>query len=94
MDRRTFIKGAFAVPVALSLPELPSVPPEIPTLDYRHVGYTIRYTGVRSKYGDVGERMAKALAKSMSETMEQVAANVLNRAFEIKPITAEEMYRV
>jgi len=93
MDRRSFIQGAFAIPLVAMLPKLPYVPPEIETLDYRHVGYKVIYKGVKSNYGEVGEKMAKALARSMQQTLEQTAANVLNSAFEIKPITVEEMYR-
>jgi hypothetical protein len=91
MDRRSFIQGAFAIPIALAIPKLPYAPPELKTLDYTHVGYKVIYKGFRSKYGDIGDAMARALANSMRQTMEQTAANVLSRAFEIQPITAEEM---
>lgn len=94
MKRRTFIKGAFAVPVALSLPELPPLEEAaVAYCDYREVAYTIRYTGLRSKYGAVGDEMAKMLAKSIAQTREQIAANIFSRAFEVKPIAAVEFYK-
>ena len=93
MKRRTFIKGAFAVPVALSLPKLPPVEETFAYCDYRDVGYTIRYVGLKSNYGEIGEKMAKALARSMQQTLEQTAANIFSRAFEVKPIAAVEFYK-
>ncbi len=93
MKRRTFIKGAIAVPVALSLPALPKAEPVLAYCDYREVGYTIRYVGVRSKYGALGDALAKSLANSMRQTMEQTAANIFSRAFEIEPIAAVDFYK-
>ncbi len=93
MKRRTFIKGAIAVPVALSLPALPKTVVETPVYDYNVVGYKIRYVGIKSKYGEVGERMAQLLAKSMRETLEHTAANIFSRAFEVEPIAAVEFYK-
>lgn len=93
MKRRTFIKGAFAVPIALSLPKLPEPVEVVDYCDYREVAYTIRYTGLRSKYGAVGDEMAKMLAKSIAQTREQIAANIFSRAFEVKPIAAVEFYK-
>lgn len=54
-------------------------------------------TGIFSTSGDKleivtgGVRMAKALAKSMNETREQMMANVLNRAFDLSPTSLEEI---
>lgn len=68
MDRRSFIQGAFAIPVALAIPKLPYSPPVLKTNSLVHPR-------------DLGCQMARALARSMMQTREQVAANVLNRAF-------------
>lgn len=68
MKRREFIKGAVAAAVSAALPALPSD------------GY--QYTYQTFKAADPpGTRYAAALARSMMQTREAVAANVFNRAF-------------
>lgn len=89
MKRRTFIKGAVAVAVSAALPggdgvALNSVAHPTPAL-LPFVSDTD--TGIFSTSGDKlelvsgGVRMAKALAESMKQTREVIAANVLNNIF-------------
>ena len=70
MKRRTFIKGAVAAAVAAALPATGDV-----VAKYTHKTYALATPGMD------GERMAAALARSMMQTREVVAANVFNRAF-------------
>lgn len=72
MDRRSFIQGAFAVAAAAAIPvgdgvELQCIPH--PT------------TNILVTPEEMGQKMARALARSMMQTREIVARNVLNRAF-------------
>ena len=69
MKRRTFIKGAVAAAVAAALPAGDGV------ATYTHKTYALATPGMD------GSRMAAALARSMMQTREVVAANVFNRAF-------------
>ena len=53
---------------------------------YTHVEYALGFIITRNmveddQYGKIGSQRAKALARSMRQTKETVAANVLNRAF-------------
>jgi len=67
MKRRVFIKGAVAAAVAAALPATSGA---------------VEYTHQTFKLGtDSGARYAAALARSMMQTREVVAANVFNRAF-------------
>lgn len=80
MDRRSFIRGAFAIVGATLIPKAAYSAPELK---------------------EIGQRMAAALAKSMMQTREQMAANVMTRAFwdhetdvfHLEGFTAEEVYR-
>ena len=78
MNRRKFIQGVFAgiatVAIASKLaPEFPRPASEV--FDF---GYTITDEEIdEGLYGEIGDRYAKALAKSMVETMEQTAYKVL-----------------
>lgn len=69
MKRRTFILGAVAAAVSAALPggKWETLAP----------GTWI----VREDFGDIGDRYARALARSMMQTREVVAANVLNNIF-------------
>lgn len=81
MKRRTFIKGAFAVPVAAMVPDF-SEPTSYGQLWVRsEAPTTLVFTDDMGVDHDVGLKMARALAESMMKTREQVVANVLNRAF-------------
>jgi hypothetical protein len=56
------------------------------TTRYTHIVYALGFIITREmfeddQYGVVGQRKSKALARSMRQTKEVVAANVLNRAF-------------
>ena len=69
MKRRTFIKGAIAAAVSAALPAGDGA------VEYTHKTYALATEGMD------GQRMAAALARSMMQTKEIVARNVLNRAF-------------
>lgn len=69
MKRRTFIKGAVAAAVTAALPATGGA------VEYTHKTYAFATPGMD------GQRMAAALARSMMQTREVVAANVMNRAF-------------
>lgn len=80
MKRRTFIKGTVSVAVAAA----------IPTSEYTHK--TFRTARQWSRNGEtfttfmpldheLSERMIEALARSMMQTKEIVAANVFHRGF-------------
>lgn len=73
MKRRTFIRGAIATAVSAA----------IPGSEYTYRTYeTAEYWGPSIvTMIDPAQRMANALARSMMQTKEMVAANVLNRVF-------------
>lgn len=76
MNRRDFIK-AFAggiATVAIGM-RLARGMPEVLADGYKYTTYSTGFAGT-------GERYAAALAKSMMQTKEAVAANVLNTAFQ------------
>lgn len=87
MKRRTFIKGAVSAAVAASIPASAcgycggvfgdhfTWCNDVNPLKYTHKTYAIATEGMD------GQRMAKALAFSMRQTREIVAANVFNQAF-------------
>jgi len=76
MDRRKFIKGTVAAAVAAAIPVGDGIALEsIAHPEYTHKTYAIATEGMD------GARMAAALARSMMQTKEIVAHNVLNRAF-------------
>lgn len=83
MKRRTFIKGAVAAAVAASIPggdgvELYSIAHPIhPDV----VKYTYETYAITNRPVEMGARYAAALARSMTQTKEIVAANVFNKAF-------------
>lgn len=88
MKRRQFIKGAVAAAVAASIPggdgvELYSmahpVHPDVWT--YKDLKFTTEYTYETYDFATDGTRLAAALARSMRQTREVVAANVFNNAF-------------
>ena len=87
MKRRTFIKGAVAAAVSAALPALPSDGYEYKTVS---MGFTLTKEEAlayveevhgKGVYGAIGRRYADALAKSMRQTREHVASNVLEQAF-------------
>jgi hypothetical protein len=83
MDRRKFIKGAVATAVAAAIPVGDGV--ELYSIAHPEYTYKTYKTDVLYKATpvprDLGCQMARALARSMMQTKEQVTANVLNRAF-------------
>ncbi len=97
MKRRIFIKGAVSVAVAASLPggdgvELNSIahPIHPDVVKYTHKTYRIGHqwtfegkpvTTMVPEGREFTERMATAIARSMAQTKERVAADVFNRAF-------------
>lgn len=83
MKRRKFLKGAVAAAVAVAIPvgdgvELYSIahPIHPDVVKYTHKTYALA-----TEHMD-GARIAAALARSMMQTEEVVAANVLSRAFD------------
>lgn len=95
MNRRSFIRGAFALAGAALVPSFTTV--EKVTL--RFPRQELENALVTPE--ELGRRMAEALAKSMMQTREQVAANVMTRVFwdhdtdflNVEGISHEEMYR-
>lgn len=76
MDRRKFIKGAIATAVAAAIP----VGDGVELYSIAHPEYTHKTYAIATEHMD-GARMAAALARSMMQTKEIVARNVLNKAF-------------
>jgi len=80
MKRRTFIKGAVSVAVAASLPGSEYTHKTFRTArEWVYDGKTV--TTLVPASHEFSERMAAALARSMMQTKERVAADVFNRAF-------------
>lgn len=75
MDRRTFIRGAFAVAGAALIP----VAATSEKVTHTYTRMSLENTLLTPE--EIGRQMAEALAKSMMMTKEQMAANVLTRAF-------------
>ncbi len=71
-SRRQFIQGAVAVAVSAALP--------VTEYTYRTYKTDVLYKATPVPR-DLGCQMARALARSMIQTREIVAKNVLNRAF-------------
>ena len=78
MDRRSFIKGAFAV-AATAL--VPAAGPEYKTYGKSFYITRMQLENTLLTPEEIGKQMAEALAKSMMMTKEHMAANVLTRAF-------------
>ena len=83
MDRRKFIKGAVAAAVAAAIPVGDGV--ELYSIAHPEYTYKTYKTDVLYKATpvprDLGCQMARALARSMMQTREVVAANVFDKAF-------------
>ncbi len=78
MDRRKFIKSAVAAAVVAAIP----VGDGVELYSIAHPEYTYKTYGTSTMpTRDLGCQMARALARSMMQTKEQVTANVLNPAF-------------
>ena len=77
MNRRSFLLGSMGA-VALALAPKALLPAEKP---FPHGWVIIEETMDDPMYGDLGKRYAKALARSITQTKEIVARNVLDRAF-------------
>lgn len=74
--RRKFIQGAISVAVAAALPGGDGVS----LYSAKHPEYTYKTYGLATEGMD-GARMAAALARSMMQTKEIVAKNVLEKMF-------------
>ena len=87
MKRRQFIKGAVAVAVAASIPGGDGVELNSMAHPYTHKTYetaqyfTLDGRALTTEYVEIGAKMHRALARSMMQTREIVAANVFNKAF-------------
>lgn len=78
LSRRSFLLGSMGA-AALALAPKALVPAEAPFPE----GWTIvEETIDPGLYGDIAQRYSKALARSMLQTREIVARNVLEKAFE------------
>lgn len=78
--RRSFLKGLVAgvATVAIASKLAPALPKTEATF-YAHERYSMGFTDHRAVYGS--DPYSEALARSMKQTKEHVAANVLNKAF-------------
>jgi hypothetical protein len=75
MNRRDFIVSAIGAAALAALP----LPAEKYTYKTYKIGYTLTQEGQRVPMDpDIGLRMAKALARSMMQTKEQVAGRVFS----------------
>jgi len=98
--RRSFIKGGFAVAVAAAIPGSDGVVLDSSAHPYNyktyHKGFVIARRTLEDAYIDVGTRMHAALARSMMQTKENVAARIwwdLEREYlHVDGVTAEEFY--
>ncbi len=84
MKRRAFILGAVAAAVSAALPAKAVLLHDAAHHDISG-GFglaPIKREGASIAYDQVGERYARALARSMTQTKERVAANVLNNVFQ------------
>lgn len=81
--RRKFIKGAIATAVAASLPGgdgvalYSSAHPQLSANEWQPMGYTYK----TYDFATEGTRLHEALARSMMQTKEIVAKNVLEKMF-------------
>ena len=100
MDRRKFMQGAAAVVGATLIPKAAYSAPEL-----KEYGKSVSITRMQLENTlltpeQIGRKMAEELAKAMMMTREQMAANVMTRAFwdddkdvfRLEGITAEELY--
>lgn len=103
MKRRTFIKGGFAVAASVAIPV---AYPDGVALDssahpynYKTIRkeFVIARTTLEDAYIDVSARMHAALARSMMQTKENVAARIwwdLEREYlHVEGVSAEEFYK-
>lgn len=82
MNRRKFMQGMLAGVASVAIAT--KIAPKFPELKEQSfpTGWTVTEDKIDDAlYGDIGEHYAKALAKSMMQTKEQVAHNVLTKAF-------------
>jgi hypothetical protein len=101
MKRRTFIKGGFAVAVSAALPAGDGVVLDSTAHPYNYtthdMGFAISREALEESYVDIGARMHAALARSMMQTKENVAARVFwdfEREFlHVEGVTPEEFYK-
>lgn len=78
MKRRTFIRGAVAVAVSAAIPRIPGDGVALRSIE--HPGWVTKVAEDEWLLHD-GSKMARALARSMMQTREIVASNILNKAF-------------
>jgi len=85
LTRRDVLKGMIAAGTVVLLPA-PPVP--APPLGFRYVDERLQMEYLITRediedglYGEISEKYAKALAKSMTETKEIVTYNTLTRTF-------------
>ena len=99
MDRRDFLLGAMGAATMALVPGSDGVSLQSmahPTHKTVTLGYTITSEEIEpGLYGEIAEKMAKALARSMSQTREAVAARVfLNEdSLEVIEIEADDYYK-
>lgn len=97
MDRREFMQallgGIATVAIATKLA------PKFPKYEYKTygMGFAISREEIEESYAEIGARMHAALAKSMSETRDQVAMRVFQNHetdyLHVEGISREEFFR-
>lgn len=92
MNRRDFLLSAMGAATMALVPALPGE-----TTQTFSTGWIVTEEIVEpGLYGEISERYAKALARSMMQTREVVAAKIFmgeTDELEIQPVTWQEMYR-
>ncbi len=86
MNRRDFIVSALGAAAMVAIPLVVRFQPE-GGAKYVHKTYRVAWTIAQEEiddglYGEMGKRMARALAKSMSETHRAVTNRVMSRVFD------------
>ena len=88
LSRRKFLRGAAAgiASVAIGMRLAPTTPELVTEYFRQKEAASLAYTIVEETidegyYGEVSQDLLRALARSITETKEQVAADVINRAF-------------
>ena len=84
LSRRKFLissMGAAALALAPVLPKLPADPGRYLAKPFPEGWTIIKEEMADPRFGEIGQRMAKALARSMMQTREIVARNVLTKTF-------------
>jgi len=100
MKRRSFLRGAIGALATVAIAT--KMAPKFPKFEHttHEMGYRIAREDLENQLmtpGEIGQRMAESLARSMRETREQVATRVFwdqeTDFLHVEGISREEMYR-